>query len=206
MSLNLNKEKINVDYYYSDGNGNTLGPFTLEELLPKISKDTLVYHKGINWTNAERIDELKNHFKNYDKPKKVVKGTLVIFGILLVVIALKYMMPIDFNKSKQTIEPVKVVQPSIENNSPKKIENKVVGKFPETSQRVLTAADIAGLSSYELKIMRNEIYARYGYIFKTKDMKAYFINQPWYSPKYQNVASFLSEIEKKNIELIKRYE
>jgi hypothetical protein len=54
--------------------------------------------------------------------------------------------------------------------------------------------------------MRNEIFARHGYIFKTNDMKLYFESQAWYSPKYEDVTSFLTEIEKGNIELIKRYE
>ena len=62
------------------------------------------------------------------------------------------------------------------------------------------------LNKYELKIMRNEIYARYGYIFKTEDMKAYFESQPWYTPKYNDDTFFLTEIEKRNIELIKQYE
>jgi hypothetical protein len=54
--------------------------------------------------------------------------------------------------------------------------------------------------------MRNEIYARYGYIFKSKEMRNYFTAQSWYTPRYSDVSSFLSETEKKNIELIKRYE
>ena len=206
MSLDLNKKKAVVDYYYSDANGNTVGPFTLEELLPKINKDTLVYHQGINWTNADRLDELKGHFKNTANTKKIGKASLAIFGILLLVIAIKYMKSIDLNKPKQSIETTKVVLPTYQKKSIQNVQNTGSGKFQEASDRVLTAADIAGLSQFDLKIMRNEIYARHGYIFKTKDMKAYFNGQSWYTPSYDNVISFLSETEKKNIELIKRYE
>ncbi len=49
-------------YYYSDDNSNTYGPFTKEQLLPKINRNTLVYYDGISWTNAENIQELKSHF------------------------------------------------------------------------------------------------------------------------------------------------
>ena len=54
--------------------------------------------------------------------------------------------------------------------------------------------------------MRNEIFARHGYIFQTNDMKAHFKSQDWYIPKYNDVNSMLTDIEIKNIELIKRYE
>ncbi|GHT40811.1 hypothetical protein FACS189437_06920 [Bacteroidia bacterium] len=80
------------------------------------------------------------------------------------------------------------------------------GRFPQASERLLSTSDISGLSKYDLKIMRNEIFARYGYIFTTSDMKNYFQNQSWYSPRYNNVASMLTSTEQKNIALIKRYE
>ena len=80
------------------------------------------------------------------------------------------------------------------------------GKYQVASQRELTAADLQGKSSAELKIMRNEIFARYGYVFKTKDMKEYFGSQPWYRPSVADVTSKLTALEKKNVELIKRFE
>ena len=54
--------------------------------------------------------------------------------------------------------------------------------------------------------MRNEIYARHGFIFQNTEMKNYFSTQPWYSPLNNDVNGILSVIEKKNIEFIKRYE
>jgi hypothetical protein len=79
-----------------------------------------------------------------------------------------------------------------------------VGLYPFTSTRKLTYSDIAHLSAYELKIMRNEIYARHGYIFKTEDMRAYFSAQSWYRPTSHNVT--LSSIEQYNVSFIKQYE
>jgi hypothetical protein len=224
MSLDLNKKYPNIDYYYSDENGHTLGPFTLENLLPRINKDTLVYRNGINWTNADRIDELKKYFNTYDniakanslsnenltvktdQTKKIIKGSLVVLGLLILIIALKYLMSSDVNTSKVSIETPKETQPSFQNKSTENPPSSDIGKYRQASDRVLTAVDIAGYSSSELKIMRNEIYARYGYIFKSKEMRNYFTAQSWYTPRYSDVSSFLSETEKKNIELIKRYE
>jgi hypothetical protein len=80
------------------------------------------------------------------------------------------------------------------------------GRFPQASERLLTDSDLRYLSKNDLKIMRNEIFARYGYIFQTTEMKQYFQNQSWYTPQRSDVTDKLSNIEIKNIDLIKRYE
>ena len=54
--------------------------------------------------------------------------------------------------------------------------------------------------------MRNEIFARHGYIFKTSDMINHFREESWYRPLYVNVTSMLSSIEKANVNFIKSYE
>lgn len=80
------------------------------------------------------------------------------------------------------------------------------GRFPDASERILDQADIENFTSYELKIMRNEIFARHGYIFNTDDMRRYFSQQSWYRPLYQDVTASLSAIEKRNVDFIKSYE
>ena len=80
------------------------------------------------------------------------------------------------------------------------------GKYPTTSKQLLNQNDLKGKSTEELKIMRNEIFARHGYIFKTEDMKTYFSKQSWYKPQYNDVTPMLSDIEKKNGLLIKSCE
>jgi len=47
--------------------------------------------------------------------------------------------------------------------------------YPQASDKLLTAEDVNNLSGWELKIMRNEIFARYGYIFKSEEMRNYFM-------------------------------
>jgi hypothetical protein len=52
----------------------------------------------------------------------------------------------------------------------------------------------AGTPSLQnLKIMRNEIYARHGYKFKTKDMADYFGALDWYVPQYDDVTSQVTD-------------
>lgn len=78
--------------------------------------------------------------------------------------------------------------------------------YPEASERDLDDSELMEMTKRELKIMRNEIFARHGYIFKTKDMKNYFSAQNWYRPMYSNVTNRITIIEKKNIDLIKSFE
>ncbi|PGT18984.1 TcaA 3rd/4th domain-containing protein [Bacillus cereus] len=77
--------------------------------------------------------------------------------------------------------------------------------FPDSDIRKLTSADLRYLSKEQLKIARNEIYARHGHIFQTKDMQAYFLKQSWYreNPYFTGA---LTNIESYNVELIKSRE
>jgi len=81
-----------------------------------------------------------------------------------------------------------------------------VGNWPEASQRPLKTADVENLPKAELEFMRNEIFARHGYCFAKKNLRQQFENEPWYVPNTVDIKGFLTDIEKKNIALIKRYE
>ena len=55
--------------------------------------------------------------------------------------------------------------------------------------------------------MRNEIFARYYYDFiDGGEMETYFEKTDWYRPVYDIVDRYLTEIERYNIELIRRFE
>lgn len=84
--------------------------------------------------------------------------------------------------------------------------NPALGKYPETSTKVLKTKDVQNLKSDVLRIMRNEIYARHGYCFQLQDMRNYFLAQPWYVPVSTNVQEELTKIELHNADLIRRYE
>lgn len=62
MAIDINKDKNELKYYYSE-NGATLGPFSFSQLLEKIEAETLVYREGIEWTNAKDVEELRKFFK-----------------------------------------------------------------------------------------------------------------------------------------------
>ena len=65
---------------------------------------------------------------------------------------------------------------------------------------------LRGLSLHELRLLRNEIYARHGRIFKTMWIQQYFGSQPWYDPKEDFKDEEISGSDKTNIETIVAYE
>ena len=96
-------------------------------------------------------------------------------------------------------------------NSPKSFKNEnpdVAGDYPFTSTKKLTAEDLFDYEPEDFKFMRNEIFARKGCIFETAEMKTHFTAKKWYKPQFDKntVMRQLSEIEKHNIEVIKKAE
>ena len=83
------------------------------------------------------------------------------------------------------------------------------GRWPWTSQRLIRPGELRPLSPGELELMRNEIYARHGWIFNRPDLRNYFESQPWYRPRSDNafysnrqVETELTPLERKNIQII----
>ena len=81
--------------------------------------------------------------------------------------------------------------------------------LPDSAKRKLKKSDLVGLSKKELRIARNEIYARHGSRFNDKDLQEYFESQAWYEgtvPADEFSEDVLSSIEKKNALFIKHFE
>jgi len=62
------------------------------------------------------------------------------------------------------------------------------------------------LNKSQLRILRNEIFARKGRIFKSKDLQELFSKQPWYKPDSEYNDKRLSTLDRENIALILKYE
>jgi hypothetical protein len=84
--------------------------------------------------------------------------------------------------------------------------NTDVGMYPQASSELLGEADVENMLEEELEVMRNEIYARHGYSFKDKEMRARFDSTSWYIPMGVDIREQLTDIEVQNIDLIYRYE
>lgn len=77
--------------------------------------------------------------------------------------------------------------------------------YPEGSIRLLTEDYLKKYTKDELRLMRNEIFADHGYVFKSKDLNDYFKSKDWYKES-PNGYFVLTDWEKANIELIKQLE
>ena len=81
------------------------------------------------------------------------------------------------------------------------------GKYPATSYKLIDRKKLESMTSKELQIMRNEIFARYGHIFRSGGkMDAYFQEQSWYKGFRKDVTNDLTDIERKNISAIREIE
>src|SRR5437763_783142 len=72
--------------------------------------------------------------------------------------------------------------------------------------KLISEAMLRGLSLHELRLLRNEVYARHGRIFKTLWLQQYFGTQPWYDPNENFKDEELSGPDKTNVETIVAYE
>ena len=70
----------------------------------------------------------------------------------------------------------------------------------------LTEEMLAGLSLHELRLMRNEFYARHGRTFGAAWLQQYFDMEPWYKSEEGQQNTELPPIEKQNVETIVRVE
>jgi hypothetical protein len=106
--------------------------------------------------------------------------------------------------------PVKDQSKVVLNNTEKKnvetilrVENRL---REEIAKKPKTADDFSGLFTEDLRLLRNEIYARHGRIFKTKVLNDYFSEQSWYQPDPNYSDSMLTAIESENLKAIKEAE
>lgn len=72
--------------------------------------------------------------------------------------------------------------------------------------KLLSERMLHGLSLHELRLLRNEVYARHGRMFRTGWLQQYFGSQPWYDPSEEFKDEELSGSDKQNVELIVAYE
>ena len=83
-------------------------------------------------------------------------------------------------------------------------------ELPFFMTRLVTAADLEGLSEWELDVMRNEIFARYGRGFNRVDLQAHFDAQPWYTRRYHPedfpTDRLLTDIQESNAGFILTYQ
>lgn len=83
------------------------------------------------------------------------------------------------------------------------------GMFPVLSLRQVRKSEMSALGPWELRVARNEIFARHGYRFGPPLLVEHFLKQSWYKPSDRPLGEILSQvttIEWANIARIKTLE
>lgn len=84
--------------------------------------------------------------------------------------------------------------------------------LPNSDSQFLTESDLYHLTDEEVRLARNEIYARHGREFKSIELQEYFNGKHWYYPLYdpdyfdEHCYDMFNEYEKDNLDFIKQYE
>jgi len=78
--------------------------------------------------------------------------------------------------------------------------------LPQSNDRLLSNADLAGLTNWQCTLARNEIYARHGRPFNNDHIRAYFRSTGWYRPNPAYRDSWLSATESRNAAFILNYQ
>lgn len=84
--------------------------------------------------------------------------------------------------------------------------------MPQTYSQYITEDDLSVFSNSELRLIRNEIFARHGRIFYDEELSGYFGGKAWYNPMYSpdqfdaNMDQYLTACELANLDVIISYE
>lgn len=81
--------------------------------------------------------------------------------------------------------------------------------LPDSDSRAYTYEELSGLSAQEIRLAKNELYARHGWIFKSADLQDYFNSKSWYHGTVMPddfSDSVFNVYEKNNVDLLSAME
>ncbi|MDQ3179786.1 MAG: YARHG domain-containing protein [Acidobacteriota bacterium] len=107
---------------------------------------------------------------------------------------------------KPAKDQTKVKLNAIEEKNVKLIEREETALRDKISTEPITKEMVDGLFVEDLRVLRNEIYARRGRVFKDAALQKYFAAQPWYQPNPDFKDDMLTETESSNLAIIKEVE
>lgn len=126
--------------------------------------------------------------------KKMCKASV---GVLLVVMAMLW--PVTAAARPLRAWNQKASYYHLQYNVVQKLYDEVL---PVSNQRMLTQEDLLNLSPDELRLARNEIYARKGYAFQNRTYEEFFGAQSWYASVPGFTEGRLTQLEKRNAEFL----
>lgn len=130
-------------------------------------------------------------------------GVLVL-AIILVVVFLVFGDKIFSNESTK----VEIKTEQTDTNISKSNDYMIA----DSNSRYLSESELNSMSTYDLYIARNEIFARHGRDFTKADLRQYFSSKSWYHVQYSpsefdaHTNTLLNDYERKNSELMLKIE
>ena len=73
-------------------------------------------------------------------------------------------------------------------------------------EKLITVEQLTLFSESDLRILRNTIYAKYGYKFNSIDLQNHFSEFQWYNSEFENVDDKFTFVDIENIKLIQKSE
>lgn len=194
--------------------------------------NTVVYHKPDDMEPIQ--EELELYGKKAGIDKKVigiVAGIVAVVAIIILAVVLisgagdkkpnpnsgENQVQEELSGQESELQEPELQEPEVQEpdnqdsgDEQNPVSNDAEYIFPDSATRKLTWDEIAGHTAEELRLGRNEIFARHGMIFGVDDLDAYFSSKSWYRPSVQASEFYdhveMSLIEEANIELIKKVE
>ncbi len=175
------------------------------------------------------------YYTTNSKRRRVNKWLIIfIIGILLAGGALYYLLsrdPISKDKAKedesiikdaseidnagkneeeikiQTVDSKDQEENSYEDTSEDEIKeyNLPSAYLKNTDSELLTEAFLKDTEIGQIKLIRDEIYARHGFVFEDRETQKYFEDKTWYVKNPNYTDELLNEVEKKNLDLIGKF-
>lgn len=175
------------------------------------------------------------YYTTDSKKRRVNKWIIIfIFGILLAAGALYYLLSKDSIKRDSVKEEESILKDASEIEEAGKIEEEIKiqtvdskdqaeNSYEDTSEdeikeynlpsaylkntdsELLTEAFLKDTEIGQIKLIRDEIYARHGFVFKDRETQKYFEEKTWYVKNPNYTDDLLNDVEKKNLDLIGKF-
>ena len=167
---------------------------------------------------ANEQEPLKQTSTSSSGNKTLVIILVIVFAVILLGVGgyfgWKYLGAKIFNKSTTNVSPSPVVTVTVTASvtptaTPSLSSSKAISgdyAIADSDSRVIKEAELIDFTPWQLKVARNEIYARHGRPFVHKDLQCYFATKSWYTIDESFTESSLSTLENRNVATIKAYE
>ena len=136
-------------------------------------------------------------------------GVLAMLAILVGLIVFCIKLKKDLGKDPEPTPPVVEQQEELE-ELPEETVDLSEYVLPNSDTVKYTREQLDELSVEELRLARNELFARYGTYFGVSDLDEHFRSKSWYTPK-MSISEFyetceMNEVELANLRLIRQIE